>query len=184
VAQSDTGEHRLHAEYILQGCDPSTGTCVGCTSGQTCLNGSCCPNDQVCGTGTSVTCCPEGRVCVSGEWQCPTGTTLCGGNCVDPTCSSNQFFDPSNCTCVACLANGSSPCSDDTQCCSGRCLNTPGPSPGICCARLSSPCTSNSQCCSGVCATDGLCCGLIGSGCSTDLDCCSLHCGSGGQCVI
>jgi hypothetical protein len=235
-------------------CDPSTGTCVGCPSGETCLNGSCCPNDQVCGstcgcppgqtcvkgsccanadvcgttcctsgetcvngsccpidqvcgtgtsvtccqtgqttcvdgtccpnaqvcsTGTSVTCCPEGRVCgESGECQCPIGTTLCNGNCVDPTCSSNHKFDPSTCMCVACTSNDGI-CRADSECCSNIC-NTFGILEGhaTCgtCRSDGNLCSAgDDDCCSGKCV-NGRCCGNIGDFCDADIKCCSGNC--------
>jgi hypothetical protein len=127
------------------------GTCVPCPSGTTpcgtqccqtgatCVNDTCCPNAQVCGTGTSRTCCPEGRVCVSGVCQCPTGTTLCLGNCVSTSCPPNQFFDPSFCTC--CASTGGT-CSDRNQCCSGSCSN------GTCaCSPSGAKCVTSRDCC-------------------------------------
>jgi hypothetical protein len=68
-------------------CDSSTGTCVGCTSGQTCVNGSCCPDARVCGTGTTRTCCAQGERCLNG---------VCG-----PACVSSGGTAPSTLTAVA-----------------------------------------------------------------------------------
>jgi hypothetical protein len=161
-------------------CDCTSGTPCGtqcCQTGFTCVNGTCCPDAQVCDTGTSVTCCPEGRVCESGVCQCPTGTTLCGGSCVSTTCSENQFFDPSTCTCVACRQNGGT-CSGGNQCCSGNC------SSGTCaCQPSGTPgCTDDSQCCSNICSPAGRCCTDAGGPCNAALDCCGIMCQNGRCC--
>jgi hypothetical protein len=129
------------ATCVNDTCCPNAQVCGTqcCQTGATCVNGTCCPDARVCGTGTSRTCCPEGRVCVSGVCQCPTGTTLCLGNCVSTSCPPNQFFDPSFCTC--CASTGGT-CSDRNQCCSGSCSN------GTCaCSPSGAKCVTSRDCC-------------------------------------
>jgi hypothetical protein len=91
-----------------------------CPSGQTCQGGRCssggCPSGQQrCTTSTSSYCanlqtdrnncgfcgnvCPSGQNCVGGQCGCPSGTTLCGGNCVSNECPSGQQFNPDTCRC-------------------------------------------------------------------------------------
>jgi hypothetical protein len=65
-----------------------------CEEETTCVNGACCPNAQVCGTGTSLTCCPEGQECDDEFGVCipPTGPNrlicVCNDNTTITRCSS------------------------------------------------------------------------------------------------
>ena len=71
-----------------------------CASGKTCLGGSCSGNcvadcrDKACGDngcGGSCGACLGGQTCNSGECQCPGGTELCYGTCIqasDPCCAA------------------------------------------------------------------------------------------------
>nr|HET6905097.1 hypothetical protein [Ktedonobacteraceae bacterium] len=86
-------------------CDPTRSTC-GCPPGTTQLNGTCCPNDQVCG---SICGCPPSQVCSGGVCGCPPGTTmLCNGTCA-VSCSSSGC--PGSCGCAASLNTGETLCS-------------------------------------------------------------------------
>jgi hypothetical protein len=68
------------------GCPPGTTECGTqcCQTGETCLQGlACCPNAQVCGTGTSAICCPSAATCVDGFCECDDPDALaCGDQCV------------------------------------------------------------------------------------------------------
>jgi hypothetical protein len=68
------------------GCPPGTTECGTqcCQTGETCLQGlACCPNAQVCGTGTSAICCPSAATCVDGFCECDDpGSLACGDQCV------------------------------------------------------------------------------------------------------
>jgi len=175
-------------------------TCLcECPSGTTLIGSTCCPNARVCGTGTSVTCCPEGQECgdgvcsqpcrangemctshdeccsdncVSGTCSaCPSGSTLCGGNCVT-NCPSGRTLN-ANCECEC--TSGTTPCG--TQCCqttAETCVN------GTCCpnARVCTIGTSVTCCPEGQECGDGACC--ISNGfdntCTADTQCCSKIC--------
>jgi hypothetical protein len=69
-------------------CDSSTGTCVGCTSGQTCQAGTC---------------------CTSNGGTCTGGTQCCSGNCSNGFCCASGRVGLSNGTCARlCMGPGSS----------------------------------------------------------------------------
>jgi hypothetical protein len=78
----------------LQKNENHCGECFNrCQTDQTCVGGVCCPDAQVCSTGTGLTCCAEGEECG-----------------VEGTCTP------------ACLSNGAT-CTGNTDCCSGRCAS-------------------------------------------------------------
>jgi hypothetical protein len=100
-------------------CDSSSGTCVGCPSGHTCQNGTCCTNtygtcsgngDCCSGTCCQGTCCGSGQVCLS------------NGSCATPNCS--VFNCLSFCVCASdtsgaeyCTTGGySGDCTTDKDC--------------------------------------------------------------------
>src|SRR5215217_2864222 len=79
------------------GCPRGTTPCGTqcCQTGTTCVEGTCCPDAQVCGAGTSLTCCAEGQECVDGVCSqaclsnggtCTSGAQCCSGNCKGGTC--------------------------------------------------------------------------------------------------
>src|SRR4029077_7395774 len=71
-----------------QTCDTSSGTCVGCPSGQTCISGTCCDNANVCGSSCLTAPCSNScATCDSGTGTCvcPPGTVLtANGTCAQP----------------------------------------------------------------------------------------------------
>jgi hypothetical protein len=60
-----------------------------CQTGATCVDGTCCPEAQVCDTGTTLACCAEGEqcgvdgvcgpACVSDGGSCSSGSDCCSG---------------------------------------------------------------------------------------------------------
>jgi hypothetical protein len=89
--------------------------------------------------------CPTGRVCVNRACQCPPGTTLCGGNCVDLQSDSQN-----------CLTCGNA-CPGGSSCVNGSCV-----------------CAPEQINCGGVCTdylTDEANCGLCGNACSAGETC-------------
>lgn len=58
------------------GCSTANPT-GSCPTGQTCVNGACCPSADVCGSGASTTCCASGKTCLS------NGT--CAQQCTQPS---------------------------------------------------------------------------------------------------
>src|SRR5215216_5363465 len=80
-----------------------------CAEETTCVNGACCPNAQVCGTGTSLTCCAEGErcvdgvcgpACVSNGGDCTANSECCSGNCSNSICCASGRVGLSNGTCA------------------------------------------------------------------------------------
>jgi hypothetical protein len=119
-------------------CISYSGASCPCGSSATCLNGSCCPTDQVCGS----TCgCPPGQVCQAGT--CCTsngGTCTSGGDCCSGNCKSG--------TCVAsCIPPSATPCQSGGDCdgCGGC---GPEVSGGAYCGgqNTSTPCTTSCDC--------------------------------------
>jgi hypothetical protein len=100
-----------------QTCNPGSGNCVGCPSGQTCVNGSCCRNSgntcSVNGDCCSGICC-DGFCCSSGQ-EC-----LSNGTCANP-CNCAVPGGANVCPCLSCVC-GRSICGDP-QCvgCSAAC---------------------------------------------------------------
>ena len=145
----------------------------------------CCPqnSDGTCTSYSSATCCGRSATCLNGSC-CPTAN-VCGSTCLAAPCDSSQCLtcDSSSGTCVGCpqgqtcqdgtccIAGGGS-CSAGTDCCSGNCCQ------GTCCDACStcqggtcvSACTSGQVCLSnGTCATP----------CPSEGDICSGSCGAG-----
>jgi hypothetical protein len=137
---------------------PACNSICPCPSGQTCVNGSCCSNDQVCGS----TCgCPSGQVCQNG--QCVTPCTASGG-----TCSGN-----SDCCSVTCC-NGVC-CPSGQACVQGQCVSP--------CPVGTVPC--GTVCCSDCCANEGT--GICGTTCSPGTCCATslgLQCCLDGTCKL
>jgi hypothetical protein len=97
---------------------------------------------------------------------------------------------------TACSHGGSSPadpvkcagdgalCTDDTSCCSFRCLNGTCGGAVYACLETNVSCISGPQCCSGVCTQDGFCaiqgvagtCTPLLAACGDDAECCSNNC--------
>jgi hypothetical protein len=119
----------------------TSATC--CQTGETCVGGACCPNARVCGTGPSATCCQTGETCVNGMCQssgCPSGTTQCGYPPTGPQCC--QAGD----TCVNGRCQGKVICPG-----SHPHLCGPGPppanAPAACCAAgLACDCNNTTGC--------------------------------------
>ena len=96
-------------------CDSTHGACVGCPSGQTCLNGECCANANVCGSTCLAAPCDASQ-CL----HCDSGSGACVGCPAGQTCQSG--------TC--CIPAFTGPCTSDDQCCdfpNSTCCS------GICC---------------------------------------------------
>ena len=114
-----------------QSCDTSTGTCVGCASGQTCLNSHCCANDNICGSvclsapcdaNQCLTCHSSTGICVS---TCSSGQNCCNGTCAQ-CCSDGDCPVGQVCQNGMCHATGTSwqcSCNDTTA--QGVCSPTP-----------------------------------------------------------
>ena len=106
---------------------PAYSNTCPCPSDQTCVNGTCCNNANVCGSvccaacstcqdGTCVSSCDSGKVCLS------------NGTCATPCASADGFCDGNRCGCGGCLcdrllcggARTDTPCSSDNDCPSGQ----------------------------------------------------------------
>jgi Stigma-specific protein, Stig1 len=74
--------------------------------------------------------CAEGQECVGGVCQCPSGTTLCGGNCV-PNCPSGQTLNTSTCQCVQVCPPD---CPPGQACVDGQCAICPIGQYQTCCS--------------------------------------------------
>jgi stigma-specific protein Stig1 len=177
------------------------GTCGNkCPDGQICESGKCvcpssapdfcgdkclpkCPSPQVRQADCSCKCtpitCPAGQsqnptTCVC---ECPTGTTFCGGRCVNSTCplGSGQTFNPTTCSCQC--PSGQAPGSDGvcTSCGTsfscGSAVTTCGtPAPGGICACLQAQegftaCGENFTCgTTPGCTTSASCVAALGPG--------------------
>jgi len=115
-------------------CYPSGYSCCGrtvCNTGQTCINGRCCPSAQVC----NGTCCPSDQRCISGN--CCPSARICSGTC----CTSGQTCIDGKCCPSAQSCNGvfgifgRTCCPSGQTCCNGR----------QCCP--SGQCCDNRTCC-------------------------------------
>ncbi len=114
-----------------------------CPTAQSCLNGTCCPDALVCGSGASETCCPQGTACVNNA--CCQLQEVCGAGATAGCCPTDQ----------CCGSGTTAECCTDPNCTCGllfggdlACITDPTP---IC-----FPCTqaTQSQCPSGVCDTN------------------------------
>jgi len=153
-----------------------TGTACADLSSSRCATAAvACTQGQVaCGT----MCCPTGTACVNGVCGCATGTTDCGGRCVD--LQTDSF------NCGGCGIR----CSSGQTCCSGHCVDTQIDSTncGSCGQVCSTPSGGAATCVGGICGStcpDGtikcpgvcappafpVCCG--DNSCSSDAVCCS-----------
>jgi hypothetical protein len=89
------GQRRCNDRCVnLQRNENHCGSCSNrCAAEETCVNGACCPNAQVCGIpGTSLTCCAEGQECPGGlscQAPCPSGTYQCW-NATESICCSEE----------------------------------------------------------------------------------------------
>jgi hypothetical protein len=106
AAACPTGQTRCNDRCVnLQTNERHCGSCRNrCASNQTCCKGRCVNlqgNERHCGSCFNR--CPEGSECVGGVCQagggCPSGTTLCGGNCVSTDCPSGLTLNTSTCQC-------------------------------------------------------------------------------------
>lgn len=135
-----------------------------------------CPAGQYSGSGGRCLCRSSGRPSVGGVCPCPSGTTDCGGTCVDTSrdalncggcgqaCPPRTCQGPPSCLGGAC---GYAPAADGTPCDDGNAM------------------TCNDVCTAGVCAgtpkdlqTDVANCGTCGNACSGDV-CNTPDCQSG-----
>ncbi|KAF9484961.1 growth factor receptor domain-containing protein [Pholiota conissans] len=120
-------------------CSSSCGTCVGtadfcltCPTGQLSSSGQCvttCPSNTFSSGGQCVKCHPDCATCSGPSFNqcasCPEGLpVLSSGRCL-PTCTKNQFYDPTSKSCQACDSSCSS--------CSGA-----GPNSCLACASSTS----------------------------------------------
>jgi len=137
VCACPAGQTRCNERCVnLQRNERHCGECFNrCAEETTCVNGACCPNAQVCGTGTSLTCCAEGQECVGGTCaaSCPPDTKLCNNGqcascCDNADCIGCATCQSGTCTCGGTvLANGTCarPCSGGAPCPTGsQCLGT------------------------------------------------------------
>ena len=142
-----------------------------CAAEETCVNGACCPNAQVCGTGTSLTCCAEGQECVGGTCaaSCPPDTKLCNNgqcaNCCDNAdCSGCATCQSGTCACPSgtVLVNGACArsCTGGASCPTGFCYGTDqgtfcagGGSVGNCLGLGTAVCPTGSVCTGRDCLT-------------------------------
>ena len=152
-------------------CEPCPTTLCGgmcCQTGQTCVNGRCCPVDRVCGN----VCCPTGQMCVNGSCQPCPADRVCGGVCCPPgqTCVNG--------TCQACPADR---VCGNICCPPGRsCVSVPSPRGGqrfVCLCPRDRVCGANccqrwETCVNGTCCPRGRRCGDLC--CPPDSTCSSL----------
>src|SRR5215217_4641945 len=115
------------------GCPSGTTPCGTqcCQTGETCVNGTCCPNAQLCGTGTSLTCCAEGEECVDGVCgpPPPTCTLSCPEGCM---CEFRAEDGVQVCVTCESVAGGCSVVSSCDECGAGEvCVRRGG---GLLCA--------------------------------------------------
>jgi hypothetical protein len=120
-------------------------------------------NQAACyGTGNKINCgpapktcpsCPSSQICQNGTCICPSGGTLCGGQCTDSaadpsncggcgkTCKVGQFCSQGTCI-ASCPSSLSTPCSNG-------CVNTNNDP--LNCGSCGTVCPANSACKSGTC---------------------------------
>lgn len=147
------------------------GTSFDCCGTYTCSStGTCCaPRDSPC-TSDSDCCSGEGLICdpVTQVCRLPLGTACTGGSCGGyprVTCSRS----------AGCCIDAYRTCSNDTECCSGRCVS------GKC------DCSAHDEACGGCCdpldsCTAGTCCRAYGQSCSSGTPCCAPYACRAGSC--
>ncbi|MBV9278869.1 MAG: hypothetical protein JOZ41_02195 [Chloroflexi bacterium] len=131
-----------------------------CTGGMACSNGTCCPQAQVCGTA----CCADGQTCSSGIC-CPSGQTSINGAC----CPQAQVCGYNCCAASQCCID--SACYDNGTTVAGQtCLN--GRLWAPCTPDLTATCQTGFRPCSGTaCGT----CSLTVEGLGTGAGACSAE---------
>jgi len=124
-----------------------------CQTGASCVDGTCCPDAQVCATGTTLTCCAEGEQCVEGVCG-PACIPLGSGPCTDfAQCCGISVCDANG----TCCASGNQRCTVDSECCGdftcqeSQCLPVCLENGFICSTSGPPPCCSGS-CVNGTCA--------------------------------
>jgi hypothetical protein len=94
---------------------------VVCPEGRTCVGGTCCPTEQVCGSGTSATCCAPGQPCLpstTGELTCCPEGQVCGTGATATCCTDGQICHSTGGCCYAGGATPPIPCGiQPGQCC-------------------------------------------------------------------
>jgi hypothetical protein len=110
----------------LQRSERHCGNCSNrCAEGEECVRGVCqgagCPSGTTLCGGNCVSNCPSPQTLNTSTCQCecPSGTTLCGGACVSNNCFGGKVINPSTCQCE-CPA-GTTGCAGDTRCVSNDC---------------------------------------------------------------
>jgi hypothetical protein len=101
VCGCPAGQTRCNDRCVnLQKNERHCGSCFNrCQTDQTYVGGVCCPDAQVCSTGTGLTCCAEGEqcgadgvcgpACGSNGDSCTEGTQCCSGNCKGGMCAES-----------------------------------------------------------------------------------------------
>jgi hypothetical protein len=120
----ETGETCINGSCCPAGQD-CNGVC--CTTGETCINGSCCPAGQDC----NGTCCTAGDTCVNGSC-CPAGQD-CNGTC----CSAGETCIDGSCCIAGCTDSDAQNYNPSATCDDGSCLSSSSSSSsyvqGACC---------------------------------------------------
>jgi len=104
VSQGTKGQGPCFTCTTSTGCGPNFTKPTCTVTGQTYICSTCrceCPSGATLCGGNCVSNCPTGQTLNPSTCQCecPSGTTLCGGNCVT-NCPSGQPLDPSSCRCL------------------------------------------------------------------------------------
>ena len=130
----------------------------------------CTRNDQCCSLNCASGSCQAQATTTTTSTSTSTSTTT-------PTTSTSTSTTSTSTTTTMCLPDFSTPCTADTQCCSGVC-GFQGPGSNTLCVACRGPgaiCTANTQCCGvssvtrGTCV-NGRCCST--SECNANLPCC------------
>lgn len=183
-------EAGICALYPGGGGGPSDCTTTGCPSGQTCVDGSCVPDEPMGGGGDTCAPCTTHSECGDADDYClsyPDDSAYCGRACAsDADCGSDRCLTLGNGArqCVryagdspSCTGGGGSGgCTADTDCPSGqRCDTGTGScvSAGGGSTPLGEACAEHAECASGVC---------FGGVCSQSCDWPSGSCPSGFYC--
>jgi hypothetical protein len=113
---------------------------------------------------------PVGGPCDTAYCVAEPGGSACSSAAVRPPCAGSEICDQATLTCVSCLASTLTvavPCAIDSDCCTGRCVDTDsttpvamGLSPGglFChpsCQFDGETCASDAECCRGTCGSAG-----------------------------